>query len=195
MTNIIEQLQEPLKAHEIDFRVQRINKSGYATLIAYKDARVDMKRLDEVFGVHGWQRDYKQVGSMMLCGVSIKHEGEWITKWDTGTESSAEAVKGLASDAFKRACFNFGIGRELYDYPDLQVALRDNEWKLGSNGKPQQVWALKLKEWRWMTQFNEHGDLVFISAVKREGDRWVNRFKWGDKVAAPETSTTEGEIT
>jgi len=191
--NLIEQLQAPLKAHEIDFRVQSVNKGGFATILAYKDARVDMKRLDQVFGVAGWQRDYKQVGNMMLCGVSIKHEGEWITKWDVGTESNTEAIKGLASDSFKRACFNFGIGRELYDYPLLSVELNKKEWQTGTNGKPQATWNLKLKEWRWMTQFTEAGDLNYISAVKYDGNKWVNRFKWGTKLDELKKAI-EGEI-
>jgi hypothetical protein len=183
---MIEQLQKPLTADEIDFRVQSINKGGYATILAYKDARADMKRLDEVFGLK-WQRDYKQVGSIFLCGVSIKVDDEWITKWDTGTESNAEAVKGLASDAFKRACFNLGIGRELYDYPVIQIKLNPNEFTVdGSKGKA--TWELRLKDWRWYTEFDGK-ELTYISAVSPTQTKYVNRFTWGKKASTNKEAT------
>lgn len=180
----MEQLQKPLTAKEIDFRVQSINKVGYATILAYKDARVDMKRLDEVFGVYGWQRDYKQVGQLMLCGVSVwdKDRKQWVTKWDTGTESNTEAQKGLASDSFKRACFNLGIGRELYDYPTIQVQLlgdgsgEKDEWiKQGRNGKPQATWNLRLKDWTWFTEWSD-GRLTYIGVKDQNGKL---RWDWG----------------
>ena len=44
-------LQKPLEIKDIDFRVQSINNGGYATILAYKDARVDMRRLDEALGI------------------------------------------------------------------------------------------------------------------------------------------------
>tara|TARA_R110000851_G_scaffold153143_1_gene295075 strand:+ start:75 stop:692 length:618 start_codon:yes stop_codon:yes gene_type:complete len=196
MTDLMERLQNPLKAHEIDFRVQSINRGGYATVLAYKDARVDMKRLDEVFGVAGWQRDYKMVGNMFLCGVSIRSEdGEWITKWDTGTESNAEAVKGLASDAFKRSCFNLGIGRELYDYPVISIKLNGGGDKNGSSiewfldekdkdryGKPKVKagWGLNLKEWVWHSVFDEESkELTFLAAKEFVNNKWVMRYQFG----------------
>ena len=177
MTKQMQQLQKPLTSKEIDFRVQSISKKGYATILAYKDARADMKRLDEVFGVYGWQRDYKQIGSLMLCGVSVwdKDRKQWVTKWDTGTESNTEAQKGLASDSFKRACFNLGIGRELYDYPFICIKLKDNEWtEQGGRGK--QTWDLRLKEWDWHTEFVE-GELTYIGAKDNHGNL---RWSWGD---------------
>lgn len=185
MTRLMEQLQKPLTAKEIDFRVQSINSGGYATILAYKDARVDMRRLDDVFGPYGWQRDYKTVGNLMLCGVSIwdKDRKQWVTKWDTGTESNTEAQKGLASDAFKRACFNLGIGRELYDYPVIQVKLKGDgtskgdEWvKQGRNGKPQQTWSLRLRDWTWLTEFKD-GVINFVAAKDQSGEL---RFQWGE---------------
>ena len=177
MTKIIDKLQKPLTAHEIDFRVQSINKGGYATILAYKDARVDMKRLDEVFGVCGWQRDYKTVGNLMLCGISIwdSTNKQWVTKWDTGTESNTEAAKGLASDSFKRACFNLGIGRELYSYPVIQIKLHDKEMNKKGD-KVYASWDFKLKEWTWLTEFTE-GELNFIAA---KDDKGAVRFTWGE---------------
>lgn len=170
-------IDQPLTTEEIDFRIQSINKGGYATILAYKDARVDMKRLDDVYGVKGWQKDYRELKGRLYCrvGVYFKELEQWVWKEDVGTESNTEAAKGEASDAFKRACFNWGIGRELYDYPLIQVKLNKNEWELGANSKPRQTWDLKLKEWRWKSQFVA-GKITFLAA-KDDNDNM--RFKWG----------------
>lgn len=105
-----------LRANEIDVRVGSINEKG-ATLLLYKDARVDMLLLDETFGADSWQRDHKEVKGNVYCGIGVKLNDEWVWKWDVGVESQSEAIKGEASDSFKRAGFNWGIGRELYTAP------------------------------------------------------------------------------
>lgn len=112
----------PLRADEIDCRISTINEKGLSLLL-YKDARVDQNILDETFGMFGWQRSHQLIGDRLYCTVSIKDPatGEWISKQDVGTESYTEKEKGQASDSFKRACFNFGIGRELYTAPFIWV--------------------------------------------------------------------------
>lgn len=108
-----------LRADEIDVRVGSITVKG-ASLLLYKDARCDMNILDEVFGVMGWQREHRVINDNLYCGIGIynKDIGQWVWKWDCGIESRADGdgneKKGEASDAFKRAGFNIGIGRELY---------------------------------------------------------------------------------
>lgn len=99
-----------LKADEIDVRIATIKPEG-ATLLLYKDARVDQNILDESFGVFGWKRSHELIGDRLYCTVSIKDPdtGEWISKQDVGTESYTEKEKGQASDSFKRACFNWGM--------------------------------------------------------------------------------------
>ena len=136
-------LSRPLDISDVDFRVQSINNGGYATILAYKDARVDMKRLDEVAGPARWKKDYSVINNQLFCGVSIfdMETAQWVTKWDVGTESFTEAEKGQASDAFKRACFNWGIGRELYDYPMISIKLNSDEWSKDS-GRPKQTYRL-----------------------------------------------------
>lgn len=111
-------MKEPrlLKANEIDVRVGSINDKG-ATLLLYKDARVDMNVLDETYGPENWQRDHKEVKGNVYCGIGIHTDNGWAWKWDVGVESQSEAIKGEASDSFKRAGFNWGIGRELYSAP------------------------------------------------------------------------------
>lgn len=148
MNDLLAKLSEPLKAHEIDFRVQSINKAGYATILAYKDARVDINRLNAVVGPLGWKREH--VNGNHNCIVSLYDEkhGHWVSKEDTGTESMTEKEKGLASDSFKRACFNWGVGIELYDYPVISVKLNSDEFAV-DNGRAKQTWNLKLREWSW----------------------------------------------
>lgn len=107
----------PLREDEIEIRVGSVSAKG-CTLLLYKDARVDQNILDETVGPENWQRDHKEVKDNMYCGVGVRSaNNDWVWKWDAGTESNTEAIKGEASDSFKRACVNWGIGRELYSAP------------------------------------------------------------------------------
>lgn len=104
-----------LRPDEIDVRVGSVTAKG-VSLLLYKDARCDMNILDETYGVEGWQRKHEVINGNLYCGIGIYNKGinDWIWKWDCGTESYTEKEKGEASDSFKRAAFNIGIGRELY---------------------------------------------------------------------------------
>ena len=111
-----------LKADEIECRIATINEKGLSLLL-YKDARVDQRILDETFGIFGWKRSHQCIDGNLYCTVEIydKDSGEWISKQDVGTMSYSEKEKGQASDSFKRACFNWGIGRELYSAPFIWI--------------------------------------------------------------------------
>ena len=111
-----------LNADEIDARVATISEKG-CSLLLYKDARVDQNLLDEVVGAERWQRKHELIGNNLYCTVSIYFPElkMWVEKQDVGTESNTEKEKGQASDSFKRACFNWGIGRELYTAPFIWV--------------------------------------------------------------------------
>ena len=109
-----------LKASEIDVRVQSIVSSG-AILLLYKDARADMNILDETVTNMLWKREHTRDNQNCIVSIYNKEIGEWISKEDTGTEGNTEKEKGLASDSFKRACTNWGIGRELYTSPFIFV--------------------------------------------------------------------------
>ena len=104
-----------LRADEIEVRAAQVakNNSGvvYASLLLYKDARVDQRLLDETFGPMNWQREHTIIDGNLYCTVSIWDEkkGVWVSKQDVGTESNTEKEKGQASDSFKRACFNWGM--------------------------------------------------------------------------------------
>lgn len=107
-----------LTASEIEARVSTISDKGCSILL-YKNARCDMNVLDETVGEMNWQRDHKEIKGNMYAGIGIwdAEKKMWIWKWDCGTESYTEGEKGEASDSFKRAGFNWGIGRELYTAP------------------------------------------------------------------------------
>jgi hypothetical protein len=105
-----------LRADEIDCRVAQVKDTG-VTLLLYKDARCDMNILDETVGSMNWTRSHCRDNANCVVSIWDKDKKQWISKEDTGTESNTEKEKGLASDSFKRACFNWGIGRELYTAP------------------------------------------------------------------------------
>ena len=119
-----------LKANEIDCRVSTFNER-YLTILIYKDARVDQSILDETVKPENWQRDHKELKKNIYCVISIcdDEKKQWIKKWDCGKESVTEAEKGEASDSFKRAGFNWGIGRELYTAPTIYIPYKDKEGK------------------------------------------------------------------
>lgn len=125
-----------LKANEIDCRIATINSKGL-TLLLYKDARVDQNILDEEVGAMNWQRHHSRDNANCIVSIWDEHKCQWVEKEDTGTESYTEAEKGLASDSFKRACFNWGIGRELYTAPFIWISANDATIKQGDNGKYQ----------------------------------------------------------
>jgi len=115
-----------LKANEIECRIAQIKSNGLVLLL-YKDARVDQNLLDETVGPLNWQRTQEVIDGSLYCTVSIwdDEKKQWISKQDVGTESFTEKEKGRASDAYKRSCFNWGIGRELYTAPFIWISADD----------------------------------------------------------------------
>lgn len=126
-----------LNADEIDCRISTVKESG-VSLLLYKDARVDQNILDMTVGPMNWSRSHQMIGDRLYCTVSIRDRetGEWVSKQDVGTESYTEKEKGQASDSFKRACFNWGIGRELYTAPFIWISAADCSIQKKGNGNP-----------------------------------------------------------
>lgn len=121
-----------LKANEIDCRINTVSEKGI-TLLLYKDARVDQNILDETVGPMNWQRHHSRENANCTVAIWDDEKKQWIEKEDTGKESFTEAEKGIASDSFKRACFNWGIGRELYTAPFIWIGR--NACDIKENGK------------------------------------------------------------
>lgn len=113
-----------LEAHEIEAKVKKVTDKG-AVILFYKTARTDMDLLDETVGAENWWCDYKEIKGNLFCGITIQTPNGAITKWDCGIESREDGEgnekKGEASDAFKRAGFRWGIGRELYTAPFIFI--------------------------------------------------------------------------
>lgn len=128
-----------LKEREIDCRVNQIRADGNnpgLSLLLYKDARCDMSILDETVGAMNWQRKHERDNANCIVSIWDTVKEQWVSKEDTGTESASEPQKGIASDSFKRACVNWGIGRELYTAPFIWISADKCKITEGRNGKP-----------------------------------------------------------
>lgn len=124
-----------LKEDEIEVRIQSVTEKGLILLL-YKDSRTDMNILDETVGPMNWKREHTRDNANCIVSLWDEDKQQWVSKEDTGTESNTEKEKGQASDSFKRACFNWGIGRELYTSPFIWVKAVDcNMEQYKSNGK------------------------------------------------------------
>ena len=175
-----------LRADELQIKCTDTKFKGSATLLIYKDARVDQKVLDETVTPMRWQKDYKEIDGKIYCGVGIKNSdnGEWIWKWDCGTEGNFEAEKSEASDAFKRACFNWGLGRELYDTPKLKIKCPDNYYY---NDKMNMTFTVKSIEWNG----NELADLVIVDRFNKVVYDYKNL---GANTTVPNLETEEQKL-
>jgi hypothetical protein len=137
-----------LRADEIDVRIGTVSAKG-ATFLLYKNARVDMSILDETVGAMNWQRHHTRENANCIVSIWDSEKKEWISKEDTGTESNTEAEKGLASDSFKRACTNWGIGRELYESPFVFIKAETQKKQSGRGyelADPYQFQGIRVKE-------------------------------------------------
>lgn len=172
-----------LGADEIDARVGTVSPKG-CSLLLYKDARCDMRLLDEIFGPMNWTRTHEVIGGRLYCNVSVWDDGkkQWITKQDVGTESYTEKEKGQASDAFKRACFNFGIGRELYTAPFIWVATTPADYR---DGKLRTQFKVKS------IGYNDRREIISLVIVDGNGKV---RYEMG-KAARPRTEPEKSEET
>lgn len=153
-----------LKADEIDVRVAQIEKN-WCTLLLYKDARVDQNILDETVGPMNWQKRYVRDNANCIVGIWDDEKKQWIEKEDTGTESFSEAEKGLASDSFKRACFNWGIGRELYTSPGIFVIPNKNMIQKGKESE-----FFEYKEGKYTTKTRFYVDYIDYDEDKNISD-------------------------
>lgn len=148
----IDNVPRTLYADEIECRIGTISAKG-CSLLLYKDARVDMKILDETYGVGNWKRTHEVINGNLFCNIEIWNDriNQWVKKQDVGTESYTEKEKGEASDSFKRAGFNVGIGRELYTCPFIWITPKKemkpyNTKEIVVDSKGQVKWETTEKE-------------------------------------------------
>lgn len=157
-----------LRADEIECRVNTISEKG-CSLLLYKDARADMTLLDEIVKPENWQRNHELINGNLFCNVGIKIDGEWIWKQDVGKVSNTEAEKGQASDAFKRACVNWGIGRELYTAPFIWVGAENVNIVDGKNGKKSTFDTFKVKD----ISYNDKREIISLTIVNDKRNKVV----------------------
>ena len=169
-----------LRKDEISVRQNQI-KNGNVFLLLYKDARVDMALLDELFTPMGWKKSYREVAGNLFCTISAYDPDtkQWVDKEDVGTESNIEKAKGEASDAFKRAGFNWGIGRELYTSPVIAVKLKNGEL---FNGRCYTSFYVSD------IAYNENREICKLEIVDGSGEV---RFSWGSGEPKGNLSPTE----
>ena len=170
-----------LRADEIDCRPQTV-KAGGCSLLLYKDARCDMAILDETYGSLNWKREHTRDNHNCIVSVWNSEIQQWISKEDTGIESYSEAAKGLASDSFKRACVNFGIGRELYTAPFIWIKLSSGETYTDSKGRIQLAVGLKF-----FVEKIEYKDRVITGLTISDGK--TDRFTMHDTDNTPPKPT------
>lgn len=184
---IMHQLKNPFPPEDIEWRVGSTTADKTKGLaLAYITNRAIQNRLDEVFGVFGWRNEFKEWKCVsQLCGISVKFEGEWITKWDGADDSATEAVKGGLSDSMKRAAYQWGIGRYLYKLPQIWVKLKPQgksyaidqviqlpKWALPSDYKePTQTPVQQIKTAPQSTQTPITGDQCrqLVALAKEQG--------------------------
>lgn len=185
-----------LKADEIECRVSVIKENGLRLLL-YKDARVDQKILDETFGIFGWKRSHQSIEGNLYCTVEIydKEAGEWVAKQDVGTTGYAEKEKSQASDSFKRACFNWGIGRELYTAPFIWIpkgkALiqsKDNRFYCNDHFSVSSIQYNDNREISALVVVNEDGEAVFEMKAVGAAESGSRKGKVAQKPAQKETA-------
>lgn len=175
-----------LNAREINARVNQVfqtEKWTGVSILLYKDARVDMAILDEVYGSLNWEVGYLTIGNSLYCKISVWDDDKemWIGKMSNGTESNMEAEKGQASDAFKRAGFMIGIGRELYTAPDILVTLDPLEVYIDKKtGKPKTNTKFIVDE----IDYNEFRDISYLVISKEVKGKRSVCFTWGNKPKA-----------
>lgn len=189
-----------LEAADIECRVQSVsmtrNGKVGAVLLIYKDARVDMRIMDKIFGPYGWQRTHELIDGTLYCNIDIWDEEKkcWVRKQDAGVESNTEKEKGRASDAFKRAGFNVGIGRELYTAPFTWIELWEGEYyKAGSqNGKDVYRTSSGVKFSVSEIDYDENRRIKTLVIVDKDGNV---RFSFGStqrSAPAPNQASNKG---
>ena len=165
-----------LRADEIECRVSTINERGLSLLL-FKDARVDQKILDETFTPFGWKRTHQIIDGNLYCTVEIwdSEKCQWIAKQDVGTTSYSEKEKGQASDSFKRACFNWGVGRELYTAPfiwigagNVSIQKKDNKFITSDRFSVQSISYNEQREINALVIVNGKGFKVFELKPKQK---------------------------
>lgn len=161
-------LTAPLRADEIEWRVQSQTKDGQKILvIPYLTNRTVMQRFDDQFGWAGWQNEIKEIDGGFLCTITVVLQGDEnaepriVRKTDGASRTAVEPVKGGISDAMKRCAVQFGLGRSLYDFPKVYIETTD---------KYVPAWATSLLD-KMVEKINAGGTVRDVVVLKAEHAR------------------------
>lgn len=125
LKHIITELSKPI---EYKWKLQSYTKDkSKAMCVAYIDARMVTQRLNEVC-VHGYHREHFSIGNDVYCRIGlIMPDGTVIWRSDAGeSENDTERAKTAASDSFKRAAKEFGLGLFLYELDTVKLPTKQN---------------------------------------------------------------------
>lgn len=190
----LKQLSDPLPIEFIEFRVGQTfkgkNNKNWATILCYKTQRTDAKILDDVVGPENWQLKFREekecvVASLGIRKVFIDGEdkdghpdswAEWVWKEGNGTPGDFEKEKGAYSDAQKRAGFQWGIGRGLYDFPQIFVELLEGEYK-EDNGKIKTTASFRPQDWDWVVKYKKDNSVEELTAHYKSNQRFNYKAK------------------
>ena len=118
-------MREPFPTSYVEWRVGRVFNGNKAVMLPYITARGIQERLDNVFGIEGWSSKFEIIPDYgvictITCGDIVKSDGSGFTQ--------VEPLKGGISGALKRAAVQLGIGRYLYDLPDVIVDIYNKKF-------------------------------------------------------------------
>ena len=178
-----------LRKDEIDVRIGQMKKDGSGlTLLLYKDARCDQSILDETVGPMNWQRHHSRDNANCIVSVWDEDKRMWVEKEDTGTESRTEREKGLASDSFKRACFNWGIGRELYTAPFIWI--KKGDFTVANDGRCYDNFSVDTIEY----QPDGQREIRHLIIRNEKLGKVVFHWQTGERKAAPDNEPEQVQM-
>jgi hypothetical protein len=160
----IEQLSAPLSEADVECRIGTTSAGGFSLLL-YKTSRVDVKRLNSVFGLEWSNEFFYDDKQLLCCNISVYDGEKWIKRTGVGTASRTEKEKGAYSDALKRAGFRWGIGIELYSAPFIWI--KWNMTKTGDKHKPDNFYSSDVS----ISQYDVNEETGEISVeIKHKGN-------------------------
>lgn len=186
--SVFERLREPFMPSELEWKVQTFSESnGRALTLVYIDARAVMDRLDSAVGPENWRDEYHPApqGGVM-CTLSIRINGEWVSKTDGAENTDVEAIKGGFSDSFKRAAVKWGIGRYLYNFPKVWCSAEKVGKMVLLNERP------AVPEWAYPADYQGEKEkgMVILRNVPDSSPHTAPAKKEGKPQAAPAKQET-----
>lgn len=179
----LKELSKPLTTEQLEFRVSQVfkgkNNKVWANILVYKNARTDAKILDDVVGPENWQLKFREEKACIVASLGIRtKEGvdDWAWKEGNGTPGDFEQEKGAYSDAQKRAGFQWGIGRGLYDFPQIYVELLEGEC-YEKDGKVFADKKLRPQDWDWNVKYKADGSVEELNATFKNNSRFNHKSK------------------